>query len=442
VSLAGDVAAGPFLLPLPGAGSARARLRSLQESARAIRSAGYVDLFVAQVAPLGVSFLLTLVSATLLGPERRGVLTFLMTGSLLCGALAYGSLHVPVVDGLRAGSSGNLRHGVRLVAGIWALLTAVGAGLAFVARPASATATADLSTGFLFGLVLVGGAMAVGQLFAGRVLQGLAENTRYVRVVVGQSVLYLVGTGGVLLTTRSPLLMFAAWYVSVLAGLAMAVGSLRTVLRERAPRAESSQSWRRFARSATANNLGSIGQMVMLRADVLVVGLVLGPVATGVYGIALSLTELALIAPEVFSLAVFGNRARMDDRTWTAHVHRSIRSNLLVAAAAAGCIALAAVVLVQGPLASYRGLVPLVLIILPGVVLAGYTRIALSALQALGATVPVWQFGVLALVLSLGFLPGAAVGVAGPAVVSSVAYGLTALFLHTQLRTRLAGTAR
>ncbi|MEU2348291.1 hypothetical protein [Modestobacter sp. NPDC049651] len=439
VSAAGAVAVGPTPL-LPDLGPVRARLRSLATTARTVRSAGYVHLLAAQVAPLGVSFLLTMVSATLLGPERRGVLTFLMTGSLLVGALAYGSLHVPVVDGLRSGDGRSLRHGVRLVAGIWLLLTTAGAAVAFLARPASPTA--DPGTAFQVGLVLVGGAIAVTQLFAGRVLQGLAENSRYVRVVVGQAALYLVGTGAVLLATRSPLLMFGTWYVSVLGGLVLAVGHLRTVLQERAPHADGGPSWRSFARSATANNVGSIGQMVMLRADVLVVGLVLGPVATGVYGIALSLTELALIAPEVFALAVYGNRARMADASWVAHVRRTVRVNLVLAVAAAAVIAAAGFLLVQGPLASYRGLVPLMLIVLPGVVLAGYTRIALSALQALGATVPVWRFGVLALVLSLGFLPGALLGVTGPAVVSSVAYGLTALFLHVQLRTRLAGVAR
>lgn len=406
-----------------------------------LRSAGYVDLFLAQVAPLGVSFVMALVSATLLGPERRGILTFLMTGSVLCGAIAYGSLHVPVVEGLRSGDGGSLRHGVRLVAAIWVVLTAVGAGLVLVTWPTRG----DLAVhaGFESGLALIGGATVVTQLFAGRVLQGLGENRQYVRIVVVQSLVYLLGSGGVLLRTRSPLLMFTAWYVSVVVSLMLAVVSLRAVLRGREREAGRGRSWRHFARSAMANNLGSIGQMVMLRADVLVVGVVLGAAAAGVYGIALSLTELSLIAPEVFALSVYGNRARMEGGLWIAQVQRTFRMNSAVTILAAAGIALAAVVLAYGPLASYSGLVPLVLIILPGAFFAGYTRIALSALQALDATVPVARFGVFALVLSIGYFPGAMVGgLMGPAVVSSLAYVGTALFLRSALRVRVAGGVR
>jgi O-antigen/teichoic acid export membrane protein len=291
------------------------------------------------------------------------------------------------------------------------------------------------------GWALAGGALVVSQLFANRVLQGMGRNRGYQVTIVVQSAVYLGGAGLVLATTRSPLLVFAAWALSVLVGLAVAGLQLARYLAgrpEQVPAGGSDWTWRRFLRSATANNVGSIGQMVMLRADVLVVGVLLGPTAAGIYGIALSLTELALIVPEAFALSVFSSRARMDVTRWEGQLHRTVRLNTAVSALAVVGIAGAAVVLSLGPLSAYEGLVPLVLIVLPGAVFAGYSRVALSALQALNRQSAVATFGVLALVLAVGYVPGAWLGgTTGTAVVSTVAYLVTALYLRTTLRSAL-----
>jgi O-antigen/teichoic acid export membrane protein len=408
-----------------------------------LRAGGFLDLVVAQVVPLGVSFVLTLVSAALLGPERRGVLTFLMTGALLAGALAYGSLHVPVVEALRTGDRSALRHGIRLVAGFATVLA--GTGLALVAVGEAGRTAPGHSDVVATGWALVGGALVVSQLFANRVLQGLGHDRGYRVTIVVQSLVYLAGVTAVLAVSRSPELVFAAWGTSVVVGLVVAATLLaRTLPRHTGPVAGTGGwTWRRFLRSATANNVGSIGQMVMLRADVIVVGVLIGPTAAGIYGIALSLTELALVIPEAFALSVFSSRARMDADTWEQHLGRTVRINAAVAGAAVLGIAAAAVVLSVGPLSAYEGLVPLVLVVLPGAVFAGYSRIALSALQALGRHSAVATFGVLALVLAVGYLPGTwLAGTTGTAVVSSVAYLATALYLRTSLRSALRPATR
>ncbi|QXG74793.1 hypothetical protein KUM42_13045 [Modestobacter sp. L9-4] len=434
-AVAGD---GPGAAPAAAPGGPAAVLRGALGT---LRTGGFPDLFIAQVVPLGVTFVLTLVSAALLGPERRGVLTFLMTGALLAGALAYGSLHVPVVEDLRRGDRSSLRHGVRLVAGFAGLLATAGVVLVVAGRAAS---TGDghphtVSTGW----ALLGGALVVCQLFANRVLQGLGRDRAYQVTIVVQSVLYLLAAAAVLATTRSPMLVYGAWALSVVAGLAVASTQLVRHLREHvvvAPAGTPARTWPAFLRSATANNVGSIGQMVMLRADVLVVGVVLGPTAAGVYGIALSLTELALIVPEALALSVFSGRARLSEDSWAGQLRCTVRLNAAVGCLAAVCIAGAAVVLSLGPLSDYRGLVPLVLVVLPGVLFAGYSRVALSALQALGRHSAVATFGVLAVLLSVGYLPGAWLGgTTGTAAVSTAAYVGTALYLRTSLRSALRG---
>ncbi|WP_216870580.1 lipopolysaccharide biosynthesis protein [Modestobacter excelsi] len=438
-AVAGDPAAS-------GPAPAQAGLASVLRGALGtLRAGGFLDLLIAQVVPLGATFLLTLVSATLLGPERRGVLTFLMTGALLAGALAYGSLHVPVVEALRGGDRSTLRHGIRLVAGFAVTLAATGVALVLTGRGAERVGSAH-SDVLLTGWALMGGSLVVCQLFANRVLQGLGRDRGYQVTIVVQTLLYLVGAGVVLATTRSPLLVYAAWALSVVGGLAIASTQLVRHLRAHAvdpPTGTGDWTWRRFLRSATANNVGSIGQMVMLRADVLVVGVLLGPTAAGIYGIALSLTELALIIPEAFALSVFSSRARMTDDRWEGQLGRTVRLNAGVGCIAAVGIAGAAVVLSLGPLSAYRGLVPLVLIVLPGAVFAGYSRVALSALQALGRHAAVAAFGVLALVLAAGYVPGAWLGgTTGTAVVSTVAYLVTALYLRTSLRSALRPSSR
>jgi O-antigen/teichoic acid export membrane protein len=403
----------------------------------ALRAGGVLDLLVAQAVPLGVTFALTLVSAALLGPERRGVLTFLLTGSLLIGALGYGSLHVPVVDGLRMHDRSNLRHGIRLVAMMSGALAA--GGVVVVVVGGLTHRGAGHGTATTVGLSMVGGAILVAELFAGRVLQGLSRNRGYQAVVVLQSLLYLAGATLVLTITRSPLLVFGAWAVSMLAGLALAATLLARDIRDRGPWVESAWTWRRFLRSATANNVGSIGQIVMLRADVLVVGVVVGPAAAGVYGLALSLTELALIVPEVFALSVYSSRSRLDGAEWAGYLRRTLRINTAVMVLSITAIAAAAVVLHLGPLADYDGLVLLVLIVLPGAVCAGYSRVALSGLQALGRQSRVWTFGVLALVLACGYVPASMLaGANGTAVMSTIAYAATGAYLWTSLRAALS----
>jgi len=237
--------------------------------------------------------------------------------------------------------------------------------------------------------------------------------------------------------------VFAAWSLSVVTGVAVAAFHLRRHFREAGPWIWSGSPWGRFLRSATANNIGSIGQMVMLRADVLVVALVLGPAQAGVYGLALSLTELSLIVPEVFALSVFAGRARLDRDQWVSRLRRTFRLNAALSLAAAVAILLAALLLVLGPLSAYDGLVTLVLIVLPGAIVAGYSRVALSALQALGSSSSVWVFGVLALALAAGYVPATVLGGAlGTAVMSSVAYAVTAVFLRRSLRSALSRSAR
>jgi O-antigen/teichoic acid export membrane protein len=434
-----EVADAPRGHPVPAAPSSRAA-RLVRGPLTLLRSSGFFDLLIAQMAPLAVSFGLTLVSAALLGPELRGVLTFLMTGALLCGALAYGSLHVPVVEALRNRDRTGLRHGLRLM---WLLAGSLAAvGLALVVTGGAGRADVP-STVVTTGWALAGGAVVVIQLFTGRVLQGLARNREYQVTIVVQSLLYLLGAGSMLLVTRSPLPVFGAWYASVVLSVALTAVFLRRHLRETGPWQWSGSPWRGFLRSATANNVGSIGQMVMLRADVLVVAVVLGTTDAGIYGLALSLTELALIVPEVFALSVFASRARLDGARWRDELARSVRVDAVLVAVAAIAIAGAAVVLSLGPLAAYDGLVLLVLIVLPGVFVAGYSRIALSALQALGASSRVWMFGVLAIALAVGYVPAALIGgTVGTAVMSTIAYAVTGAFLHTSLRTALRGGVR
>jgi O-antigen/teichoic acid export membrane protein len=402
---------------------------------------GHLDLLVAQAVPLSVSFLLTLVSAAILGPELRGVLTFLMTVALVGGALAYGSLHVPVVEGLRSDDRGNLRYGLRVAATLWTALSIVGLSLIFIGR--SLQSAHGLHIVVQLGAGLVGGGLVVVQLFLSRVLQGLARNREYGWVLAGQSLLYLLVAGGLLVVTRSPWLVFWGWYLSVVASLALATYHLRRELHRRGPGGTTVGSWRTFIRSMTANNVGSIGQMIMLRADVLVVALLIGPAATGIYGVAVSLTGLALILPEIFALSVFANRARLDADGWGAYLARVLRLNAVFALLSTAAITAGTLVLTQGPLASYDGLVLLVVIILPGAAFAGYARIALSALQALNQTSQVWRFGVLALGLSVGYVPTAAIGgTVGLAAMSSVAYIATAAFLRKRLRMEPLVSAR
>jgi hypothetical protein len=110
---------------------------------------------------------------------------------------------------------------------------------------------------------------------------------------------------------------------------------------------------------------------------------------------------------------------------------------------AAVAIAGTAVLLTLGPLSAYDGLVALVLIVLPGAVLAGYSRVALSGLQALGEGSRVWVFGVLALALSAGYVPAALLGGSvGTAVMSSAAYAVTAVYLRRSLASALPGRVR
>ncbi|MGY1698676.1 lipopolysaccharide biosynthesis protein [Geodermatophilus sp. SYSU D00766] len=393
--------------------------------------ASFGDLIVAQAAPRGATFVLSLATAAVLAPEGRGALTLMTTGALLLGAVAFGSLHVPVVNGLAAGDGSALRHGGATASALGGILLACGIGI-LIARAGANSVAAGSSVGQA-GWACIGGGLLVMQLFVVRVLQGLNDDQGYRRTLVLQVSVYACAVAGLLLVARHPVAYFAAWLASIASSLVIALVLMRRRVKQFAPHRRSSKPLA-FYKAALANHAGSVGQMLMLRADVLIVGIMLGAGTAGVYGIALTLVETMLVIPEILALSVFARRNASLEWSWWADLIKTLRINALIGLAVAALILLSSLLLERSILAAYGDLTFLVCVLLPGGLGAGYARVAVAALQSRNENRRVYRYGMLAAALSLGyFAAGAAGGAVGIACMSTFACLLTGAYLSRQI---------
>lgn len=229
-----------------------------------------------------IALVSTLLSARLIGPEGRGLYTISTQVGLVCSLLCLGGLDVAVMrttsDDLVPWLGATLL--IRLAAvSVVGLLTSIGLGLV----------AANYALVPLFGLGLCIGGVGVRMAKSLGVAQG--RTGLYVGQAVGMAVTTLA------ITALLFALRLSDWRIWTLAVcIVQVLGGIRIMRKLHSRRLVSGQARPKldgFAKTAWTYFPVSIGQLAALRLDRLLVGLLAGPAAAGIYAVSSTVAEVA-----------------------------------------------------------------------------------------------------------------------------------------------------
>jgi O-antigen/teichoic acid export membrane protein len=394
-----------------------------------------IDLLLSQVIPLGASAATTLATAVILGASGRGELALIISGSTLTGAIFFLSLHVGIVRATRDGDPTAVRRGWSVGAVVAALLLALGLLLSMIApvAPASGFGLFDRS---IVLMTAIGGALVIYNLVVLRTRQGLGDSRVFRNSWFLQSILYPVLGIPVAIAFHSATLVVLCWYLALIASTAYGMLAKRRPASAYLDRSNTRMRTSRIVATSLAGHVGLVGQQLLFRGDVVVLGFFVSSASVGIYSIATPIAGLIWVFSEALSLLAFdsdGNNTSAELQA--ARRRKLVKMNFLFGAIGAIFIALASILFVPWLLPRYVTAVPLILILLPGVVVQGYARIGLSSLLTTGSRRAPITIGVGSAALSALYVPFViAFGVVGAAIASSLIYILQAFVVALVIR--------
>jgi O-antigen/teichoic acid export membrane protein len=395
-----------------------------------------VDLTLSQAAPLLGGFLVTFGSAAALGPAGRGELAFVTSTSTVAGAILFVSLHVGTTQAQTTGTAG-LRRGIRLASAI--VGTGVLVGLVTAAVLPAGTEVGPVGrSGFL--AIVLGTGLVAANLYVLRSIQGLGQHRAFRNAWAIQSLLYLVLGLSAAVVTRSVGLVVAAWFVGLVVATVYGWRTYAALVRSGPTEPADAGT---VLRTSLLAHVGTVGIQMLYRADVVILGLFATAADVGVYSIAVAVAGLIWVVAEAFGLAAFARGGTESAEALQARDRRLVRVNAVLSVAAAVVIGALAVALLDRLLPAYAASVPLLLVLLPGVVVQGPSRVAFASLLRRADTrIPMW-IGLVSLGLSLVYVPCASRWQAtGVAVASTVVYVVQAALVLWLWRRSPAGPVR
>lgn len=380
-----------------------------------------LSLATSTVVPVVASFGIAFVSAGLLGTSGRGHLVFVTATAALAGSLLYGSAHVGVVQAIRAGYESAAWYGVRYGAvalGLTTALASIAMATGFKWPPVVGGATAGA-------LLLIGSGLNALNLIVLRVVQGLGQAGQYRNGMLVQSLGYLFAGVGAAAWFRDPVPVEWAWLGSLALSTLYGLRCLGLTVRSRIP----SSGKRLMLRTAVSAHIGTWGQQLLFRADLVTLGLIGTASDLGVYSIASPIAGVVWTLSEALSLAAYGSQSAPSQVEFEVRRKRLTRLNLRLGLAA-GVVIGASSFLVPLVLHGYGKVPLLVLILLPGTVVQGAARIGLTTLVGRERNSSVVYIGVVSAVLALLYIPMIWVaGAYGAAIASTAIYVVQTIFV-------------
>ncbi|WP_191278178.1 MATE family efflux transporter [Nocardioides flavus (ex Wang et al. 2016)] len=353
-------------------------------------------------------------TAFLLGPEGRGQIAFVLAASNIIGALGFSSLHVGVLKEVSEGNELAPRVGLSMAARI-----SFGIFIASVVWSGFLLATDHADTAALVLVTGMGAALVVLNLFILRACQALGDDEGFKRGWLIQGLMMVFPGIPILLVFPTVTPFLVVWLSSLFAS-ALYVFRRRTWF---APEYHGAQRRRLLSHSLRAH-AGTVGTQVLNRLPVVALGVTAPPATVGVYSVAAPISELTWLISEAFSLLAFrkavADRQQKRDRDRTLHA-----LHVWMTTVSAAVIAVGVVTLFPYILPTFPEVPLLVLILLPGVLVQGHARVAMSRVTGRGGVNASSRIGIISGVLSLTFFPVAAAwGAIGVATAASVLFGL------------------
>lgn len=391
------------------------------ENPRGRSSADLLNLGLALAIPLASSIALTFLTAAWLGVEGRGQFALVTGTSTLLASLLFGSLHIGVARATHQHS----REGA--FASVVYPVCALAAGfsvLALLAWP--------IIPSFSFGqynqsdivLIAITTALMVASLIALRSIQALGASRVYRNALIVQSATsLLLGVAGAA-GTRSAYVVVGAWSVAVIASTVygiVAVGRVFPYVRTLGT--PPIRSRKLALQLSLAPHMASMGQQLLLRGDIVVLGALSTSIAIGLYSVATPIASLVWVIAEAISLYALQRAVSTPKGAVMKLWHRVLKMYLVGGLLATLAVAAGTVVLLPLALPDFRGAVPLVLLLLPGAFVQGFARVSLGVLSAHGGRKLQSALGLAAAILGLSYVPMIALyGVTGAAIASSSIY--------------------
>lgn len=390
------------------------------------------NLLASQLIPMASSIILTYVTASWLGPAGRGEFSFLTASSNLLGQALSLSLYVGASNFFLTANVATMQKSIKL-AGLLSL------AVCLIGTPFFWLASSHSSWGRTIAIIPSLASLVLVHLVISRTLQGIGQSGAFRRVNTVGAIASL-GLGAPLaMLTASPLAVLGAWAASLLLSATLSWRSLGAVaVPESAP---NPSRYRELLREAIPIHIGIMGQQILFRADLVVLGLFVPAAALGIYSVASPIVNLVFVLAEVGSLATFGyaNAVRTIE-SQEARRASITRQYFLTAPIVGLALLLGAHFLFTYVLEDYSGATLLVLLMLPGVIVQGYARIGLSSMTALSDRKTAQRVGLVSGALSLLYVPFIIHGgIVGAAISSSLIYTLQALYVRRQMTIRSGG---
>lgn len=384
-----------------------------------------------------LSAIAQLVSAVLiarvLGPGGNGI--YVMAVFLPATLVAFANVGMNAATVYHvAGNRHELRRVLAVLARVGLLLSALGLLAGAVAISGFAEAWFPGVPSLCLWLALAVFPLTLLASLAQSVLQGLEDFRRYNAAILLTQVsgLVLVALAMLVIGARVEVVIGCA-VASALVGFVVVLAYLRQQWLSRPAVDARSGSDRELAGTMFRYGLHSyVANLVgyfLYRANLLIINLLLGPVQVGIYVIALRLGEYVWVLSSAVSTVSFPRLSAKDTdaaarRDTIATLFRiTLLLSAVLAAALAACSSLLVGIMFG---AAYTGAIVPLLLLLPGIVLFGASRILANATAAAGRPdINVW-LGALTLITNvvLCFALVPAHGIAGAALATSLAYTL------------------
>ena len=370
--------------------------------------------------------MLTLFTASVLGPHGRGVFALVIgTANLIAQAVSF-SLHVGAANAYRAGDGSAIPRQFKLTAGLALAVLLVGVPLSFVLSDGSD------GLGRVEGLLVsVLAALLMIQTFTTRTIQGVGLASEYRRLSMINALLGLVlGLVGAF-STRSPVPVLLGWAVASTVTSLFAIPTLRRLSTHR----DATIPTKGMVADSDAAHVGNLGQQLLFRADIPILGALAPIKEVGLYSVASPVANLVFVLAETASMATFGfGRGDNTPEAKAARYQRILRAYLLVAIPA-GLLVVGAGAWILPLFLPEFGQTPLLIALLvPGTVVQGIARIGLSSLIARSDQRASMTVGIGSALLSLAYFPAILIGGAiGAAAASSLIYCAQAVLVRIVL---------
>lgn len=379
-------------------------------------------LAVAQIAPLPIQIGLSLLTAAVLMPSERGSAVFVVGAGAIGASILFGSFHVGAVAALKAGDRAAFRRVSACVTGLAAAF-ALAAGWVAVERPAGI----GLYTANNLVLILAGLSLSIILLNCSRTMQGLGQTASYRTVNLLYAVIHAGGAAVALLPLgiRDARAVTLPWLAALLVTVVVSLWLFAAAVRRAGCPVRDLQQLPTLqsVRSSLAAHGASLSQQIAYRSDLFLLGIFSTAALVGIYTLSTSLAEVVWIVPEIVALSVFADDEVRHGERWRANVARRLRSVLLVTAALAGLLVAGAALLLLVLLPAYSASFPLLLVLLPGMVLASGARVIMAALTARDERVLLMRAAVGTLALSVLYVPAIAMyDVFGAAALAPIVY--------------------